>query len=69
MKAKDITINGATAVEMIASSFDLYKKDFKTREEHLMVCQTIRGLFGAEVYDNVLMPEILKEIAKNYPNP
>lgn len=68
MKATEITITAQHAVEKMLSSYELYKKDFRSLDEHLAFCQAIKTLFGDETFDKVICPAAQIEAAKRYPN-
>lgn len=58
------TVNANQAAEFIVDSYQLYKQDFKSRDEHMAVCTTIRNLFGEKVYTEEIVPEIHKILGK-----
>lgn len=57
-------VNAKQAAEFIADSYQLFMQDFKSRDEHIAVCTTIRNLFGGKVYTEEIFPEIHKILAK-----
>ena len=67
MDLTKITVTGTQAVELLIGSFGLYKKGFRTHEEHLETCRVLRELFGEEVYGNVISQEAIKQAMKIYP--
>ena len=47
---KTVTITSHDVAERIVTSFELYKKGFKSKDEHLAFCSSIRFLFGNDFY-------------------
>lgn len=50
------------------ASYGLYKKGFRTLDEHLNFCGAIKTLFGDEAFDKVISVEAQKEAMRRYPN-
>ena len=48
---KKITITSYDIAERIITSFELYKKGFKNKQDHLNFCSNIRMLFGDDFYN------------------
>lgn len=65
---KEITITTQDAIDQILDSYELRKQGFKSRQEHLGFCQAIKTLFGADTFENVIVPAVKAEAAKIYPN-
>lgn len=68
MDLTKITATGTQAVELLIGSFGLYKKGFRTHEEHLETCRVLRELYGEDIYDNVISQEAIKQVMKIYPD-
>ncbi len=68
MKATEITITAQHAVNKMLGSFELYKKGFRTLDEHLAFCQAIKTLFGDDTFENVITLATTKEAMRRYPN-
>lgn len=46
-----ITLPTDKFVETIVGSYDLYKKDYRSRDEHMETCRVLRELLGNDLYD------------------
>ena len=61
MNTTEVTISAQLAIEKMVDSYQLYNDGYKTRDEHLQFCTAIRFLFGEEVFENIISPEVQKE--------
>jgi len=68
MKATEITITAQYAIDKMLDSYELYKKKFRSLDEHLAFCQAIKTLFGDETFNKVICPAAQIEAAKRYHN-
>lgn len=66
MNTTEVTISAQHAIEKMLDSYQLYKEGFRTRDEHLQFCSAIRFLFGEEVFENIISPEVQKEALNRF---